>query len=170
MPCPHRHSLPHHLCPRPAPAPRGICYSSRACTDIVSPRGHRPHESPVSVLSVLCEAQTCSDACPLLQPHRASPLPWNPPCSPAPTHRSPGLCRALHCGHSFAFPGVSCCCRHVACSRFRGAPSLADKRVCPCCALGVLTCSACHLRPQRAPPWQRSVAAARASQARTSFN
>lgn len=54
MPCPHRHSLPHHLCPCPAPAPRGICYSSRACTDIVSPRGHRPHESPVSVLSVLC--------------------------------------------------------------------------------------------------------------------
>ena len=130
------------------------------------------HLSPVSVLSVLWarhrRVETRVPRCSLTERLHCPKLLRAPPLRPS--HRSPGLCRALHCCHSVAFPGVSCSCRHTECSRFRWASSLTKKRVCPRYALGVLTCSAGCFRPQRAPPWPRSGAAACSAQARTSFN
>lgn len=130
------------------------------------------HLSPGSVLSVLCvrhrRVVTRVPRCSLTERLHCPKVLRDPPLRPS--HRSPGLRRAPHCCHSVAFPRVSCSCRHTELSRFRRASSLPEKRVCPRFALGVLTCSACRFRPQRAPPRQRSGAAACSSQARTSFN
>lgn len=95
------------------------------------------HLSPVSVLSVLWarhrRVETRVPRCSLTERLHCPKLLRSPPLRPS--HRSPGLCRALHCCHSVAFPGVSCSCRHTECSRFRWASSLTKKRVCPRYAL-----------------------------------